>query len=805
MLKNHLKIAWRNLRKDGLFTAIKIGGFAIGISACLLILFFIKDEVSYDTHYANKDHLYRVVMEGEMNGEVLKSVHFQLLLAETLQSEFPEITKAGKINTSELFGAGKKGFRPSNAAENNLEDGFIFGDQQVVELLELQLLEGNPKQVLTQPNSILISEDKAKKYFPNGNALGQSIVLDNDTENPYMVSGVMKNVPKNSHLQFSFLLPIEDTNGSWTTTNYFTYVKLDPDANANTVADKMHSILEKYFIPRLRERTNDPVFLNALKTLRYTLQPITDIHLKSDVQMGDGLPHGDIRFVWLFAAIAGFILLLATINFINLSTAKSANRGKEVGLRKTVGAFKSNLIMQFLVESVLFSLFSFVLAVLLTWSLLPVFNDMVGKSIVMPWATWWFVPFLLVMALCVGMLAGVYPAFYLSSFKPVNVLKGKLSLGSKSGKLRSGLVVFQFTTSVILIVGTIIIYKQMNYILHKDIGYNKEQVVILEGADVLGDKALAFREQLEQLAEVTITTQSDYLPVDGGKRNGNTFTLTDDPENAHNIPSQIWRVDYNYITTLGMQVDKGRDFSKQFASDATNGIIINTKMASEMGIKDPLGKQINNGQDWTIIGVVNDFNYKSLKEDVQPLTLVLDPNNKGDISIKLNTQNLSATLNQIKELWEENVPDQAFNYVFLDEEFSQMHEDVQRMGKIFNSFAIFAILVASLGLFALSAFMIEQRKKEISIRIVLGAPFKSIYQLLTLDFMKLIFISILIAIPIGWYMMQQWLQDFAYRITIGAGVFIWAGGIVLGVALLTISYQSIRAALIEPTKSLKSE
>ncbi|MGB6152050.1 MAG: ABC transporter permease [Pricia sp.] len=805
MFKNHLKIAWRSIRKDKLFTAIKIGGFAVGIAACLLIALFIRNEVSYDEHYTNKDQIYRVVLQGMMDGELVKSTHFQLPFAEALQTDYPEIIKAGKVNTIEIFGAGKRGMRLNGKTQNTFEDGFIIADQEAFEILEVHLEQGNAESALTGPQSIVISESKAAKYFQNGNALGETIILDNDTSKPYKVTGVMKDVPKNSHLNFDFILPVADDNGSWTNTNYFTYVLVDPNADVAQLEQKMKSIIDKYVIPAQLERGRAPDFIEVLKTIEYKLQPVTDIHLRSDIEMRDGLQHGDIRFVWLFAAIAGFVLILAVINFINLSTAKSANRAKEVGLRKTVGAFKRDLVVQFLTEAVVFSLISFVLGILLAWALLPAFNTIAAKTITMPWAAWWFLPLLLVSALAVGVVAGLYPAFYLSAFRPVNVLKGSLSLGGKSGKLRSGLVIFQFTTSVVLIIGTLIIYKQMDYILKKELGYDKEQVVVLEGTGVLGDRSASFKDQLLRLPQVKDVTVSNYLPIAGGNRNGNTFRTVDEGNEGRGLPAQIWRVDYDYIKTLGITVKKGRDFSKDFASDSINSIIINTKMAENLGLTDPLGKEIdNNGQIWTVIGVVEDFHFASLKEDISSLSLVIGKD-LGSISVKLEKGNSNEALAAITSIWNKNVPNQSINYGFLDQEFTQMHADVQRMGSIFNSFALFAIFVACLGLFALSAFMVEQRKKEISIRLVLGAPFKSIYQLLTLDFMKLILISIAFAVPIGWYAMGRWLEDFAYRIDIGWEIFLAAGGIALGIAILTISYQSVGAALIRPLKSLRSE
>ncbi|WP_025665217.1 ABC transporter permease [Aquimarina megaterium] len=809
MLKNHLKIAWRSILKDKMFTFIKIGGFAVGIMACVLIALFIKDELSYDKHYVSEKQIFRVYTEVIHKGELIKWTHYPAPFAKALKKDFPEIEKSGRFLTSELFGTGNKELRIEGETENIFENGFIFADQELLEILEIPLAQGSTKSVLSQPGTIVISQAKADKYFPNGDAIGKTLILDNNTEKPYKITGVMKDSPENTHFKYNFLMtmvgrdfyPYEKHN--WGAQNYHTYVLVNDNTNIQELEQKMFSIVEDYMIPTARE-SNRFDKIDFLKSYQFKLQPVSDIHLKS-TDISDGLKHGDIRFVWLFGAIAIFILLLACINFINLSTAKSANRAKEVGLRKTVGAFRRNLISQFITESVLFSIISFVLGVLLAWVLLPYFNTIASKTLIVPWGQWWFLSVLLFSALCIGILAGLYPAFYLSAFRPVNVLKGSLSTGSKSGKLRSSLVIFQFTTSIVLIIGTLIIYQQMNYIMNKKLGYDKEQVLVIQGTESLENKTQNFKDQLLKLPEVKQVSVSDYLPIEGTKRNGNTFKEKGKENDGIAVPAQRWEVDHDYINTLGIRIKKGRDFSRELASDSTDAMVINEVMAKSFGFENPLGKKITNGRhSWTIIGVVEDFHFETLKNDIEPLAMAVN-NSPGMISVRLRTDHINEVLKSIATIWDTNVPNQSFRYSFLNQDFSKMHEDVQRMGKIFVSFALFAILVACLGLFALSAFMVEQRKKEISIRLVLGAPFKSIYKLLTLDFLKLIIISIGIAIPIGWYLMSRWLEDFAYRINMGWGIFLIAGTLAIVVAILTISYQSIGAVFIKPLKSLRTE
>ncbi|WP_271768562.1 ABC transporter permease [Aquimarina algiphila] len=806
MFKNHLKIAWRTIKNEKLFTFIKIGGLAIGIAACALIALFIQDELSYDQHIVEKDNVFRVYSEGVYDGDKERVTWFQAPFAKALKTDFPEIEKSGRYLTSELFGAGNKQLRIEGEIQNYFESNFIFADQELLELFEIPFVEGKIENALSEPATIVISQDKADKYFPNGNAVGNTLILDNDTNKPYKITGVMKNTSAKSHFDYDFIITMEGRdfypgeNENWRATNYYTYIKINDQTNVQQLEQKLLSVVEKYLIPIEQENGNADD-IKYLKSLQYKLQPVHEIHLRSR-GIQDGLKHSDIRFTWLFAAIAGFILILACINFINLSTAKSANRAKEVGLRKTIGAFRHNLVSQFLVESILFSLGSFVIGIGLAWLLLPMFNSVASKSLFIPWDQWWFILIMVASSLFIGFLAGLYPAYYLSSFKPIQVLKGSLSIGSKSGKLRSGLVIFQFTTSIVLIISTLVIHQQMDFILNKELGYSKDQVLVVKGTSTLGDEVENFKDQLLQLPEVKHVTISEYLPIEGTKRNTNQFW--EDGKRETTIGGQIWRVDHDYLKTLGIKLKEGRDFSLDFASDSIENVIINQTLVTKLGLKDPIGKIITNGRPKTIIGVVEDFHLNNLKEDITPLVMAVG-NSQGIISVKLSSAQIDSALSSIAAVWQTKVPNQSFRYTFLDQDFALMHEDVQRIGKIFNAFAFLAILVACLGLFALSAFMVEQRKKEISIRVVLGASFRSIYKLLTINFLKLIFVAVLISIPIAWYMMSRWLEDFAYRMSIGWELFVEGAIIALLIAIFTISYQSIGAALIKPLKSLRTE
>ncbi len=810
MLKNYFTISWRNLVKQKMYSSIKIGGFAIGVAACLLIALFIIDELSYDKQYPKQ--LFRVIGVINENGDLKKGVAFPAPMATALKEDFAEILVAGRYNNSELFGAGSNEVRPDGTEVNAYDEGFVYFDQALVDMLQLTFLHGNPTTALSQSNAIIITKRKADKYFPNENPVGKALIVNNQVGQPYTIGGVIEDFKPTSHIQFDFLIGTEGLqfwNGEqkdWGSSNYATYVTVDKGVDIKSLEAKLSKgIIEKYFIPMMLKNgmpsTEVDKFLKE-KNAHLELQPMTEIHLYSG-GIDDNLVHGDIRMVWLFGGIAIFILLIAVINFVNLSTAKSANRAKEVGLRKVVGSLRSNIISQFLNESILFSIISFFIGTSIAGIMIPYFNTIAGKSISLPWNEVWFIPSLLILSIVVGIVAGIYPSFYLSSFKPIQILKGNLTRGAKSSPLRSTLVIFQFTTSIILIIGTMVIYRQMNFILNKKIGFEKEQVVLLQGTNTLGNQIVSFANELRELPQIVEVTTGDYLPVRGSKRNGNSFWNEGKRNIDPAVASQFWRIDETYLSTLGINVVEGRNFNRDLASDSS-AIIINQKMARELG-SEMIGKRITNYAGlWTVIGVVEDFHFESLREDIRPLAMALGLE-ASVLAVKLKPGNMSESIQSLTGVWNKFAPHQPIRYSFLDERYAAMYADVQRMGQLFTSFAVLAILVACLGLFALSAFMVEQRSKEISVRLVLGATVNSVFQLLTWNFIKLVVIAFVIATPIAWYLMSQWLEDYAYRTEIGWDVFVITGSIAILIALLTISYQSLRAAWIKPITNLKSE
>lgn len=812
MLKNYLKISWRSLLNQKMYSFIKIGGFAVGVAACLLIALFIKDELSYDKHYANHKQLYRVLGVITENGDINKGTAFPAPMAAALVEDFPEVKNAGRFNNSELFGAGASEVRAADAEDNAYDEGLVYFDQSLMDMLQLNFIYGNPQKALSQPGSMVITKRKADKYFPGENPVGKALVVNNKADRPYTIGGVVEDFKPTSHLKFDFLIGMaglefwKDEQKFWGASNYVTYIQVEDGTDPKILEEKLtRGIIDKYFIPMMiagGQSESEVKKFFVEKKAHLELQPISEIHLFSE-GVTDNLTYGDIRMVWLFGGIALFILLIAAINFINLSTAKSANRAKEVGLRKVVGSLRGSIINQFLSESVLFSVISFVGGLAIASIMLQYFNVISGKTVSIPWAAWWFIPVLIILSILVGIIAGIYPSFYLSSFKPIQVLKGKLTQGSKSSPLRSTLVIFQFTISIILLIGTLVIQKQMNFILNKKVGFDKEQVLLIQGTGILGNQVVAFADELRATSQVVEVSTGDYLPVRGSKRNGNGFWNEGRQNIDPTVSSQFWRVDPFYLNTLGIKLVEGRDFDRNLASDS-NAIIINQKMAKELG-GNMLGKRITNYAGlWTVIGVVEDFHYESLREDIGPLGLVLGTETSV-LAVKLKADGMHDNIESINQVWNKFAPHQPFRYSFLDDRYAAMYSDVQRMGKLFTSFAVLAIVVACLGLFALSAFMIEQRSKEISVRLILGASVNSVFQLLTWDFLKLVLVAFVIAAPVAWYLMTQWLKDYAYRTEIGWYVFVITGFVAVLIALLTISYQSLRAAWINPVKNLRSE
>lgn len=809
MFKNFFKIAWRNMQKQKMYALINIGGFAIGIAACLLIGLYIRHETSYDTDNPNRDRVYRIVGEATSNGIRSSGVGFPAPMATALLNDFPEVEKAGRIMSNELFGGANNQIRRPDQTADTYEKGFAFADTSILDILNVKMIYGNRKDALSEPNSVVLCQSLANKYFPGQDPVGKTLVFNDNTKDPIKIGGVMQDFPSNSHLQYRGFISLAGVSlwageqQQWTASNYDIYLQLKPNVTDIELLDKKMTadILDKYMIPAgmAAGRKNIREDFSGAKLY---LQPLRDIHLHSYNIQQDDVQHGDIRIIHLFAAIAAVILIIACINFINLSTARSANRAKEVGIRKVIGSSRIDLIRRFLAESMLYSLLSFIIALVLTQVALPLFTGISNLRLVIPWSEWWFAPLLFASVLIIGLVAGLYPAFYLSYFKPADTLKGSLSTGSENGKLRGTLVVFQFTVSIVLIIATSVVYKQMQYILNSKIGFDKDQVLMIQGADALHNQTASFKEALLTSPFVGNVSVSDFLPVGGTKRNSNMFH--EKGKDDQMIKTQRWVIDESYIPTLGIKLAEGRNFSTDLPTDSS-ATIINRAFASELGYADPIGKIVTNGGNpLTIIGVVDNFYYESVKQQVHPVLMVLGKSN-SIISVKINGKDMKAALGSIEKIWKQFVPNQAMRYDFLDQSYAAMYVDIQRMQYIFSGFAMLALIIGCLGLFALAAFMAEQRRKEIGVRKVLGATVSNLFTLLTGNLIKLISISLCIATPVAWLLMNKWLQDYAYRINITWNIFISAGLAAFAIALATVSFQAIKAATANPIESLRSE
>ena len=807
MLKNYFKIAFRNLWKNKGFSAINIFGLAIGIATCLLITLYVVDELSYDRYNEKVDRIYRINVDLKFGGAEQKFAVSADPIGLTMMKDYPQVENFVRFR---WYGPSvvKKG------EQNIKEERIIYADSTLFDVFTLPLISGNPHTALKDPNTVVITESTARKYFNTTDVIGKVLRFDNNTD--FKVTGVMKDMPKNSHFLYDFFISMSGSEESrrnvWLSFNFNTYILLRKDADQKSVEAKFTEMFNKYMWPQAQQLMNitEEDFKKSGNYLKFSLMPLKDIHLHSD-RIAELAPNSDIQRVYIFSFIAILILLIACVNFMNLSTARSANRAKEVGIRKVLGTQRSNLIWQFLTESVVMSLISFVLAVGIVLLLMPFFNQLASKELtISPFEHPVLLPVLVAFAIFVGLLAGSYPAFYLSSFQPIKVLKGKLGSGFKSSYFRSALVIGQFAISIALIIGTIVIYRQLNFIQNKKLGFNKEQVLIIKDTYVLNNKVHTFKNEVLKQPGIVSGTVSGYLPVPSG-RSDNSFFPEGQIENSKAVNMQIWGVDHDYIKTLGMEIITGRDFSKDFSTD-TSGVIINETAARLFGYRDPIGKKISTYRDvktgelrnLTILGVVKNFHFESLRQNIGALCLTLDSSTYA-VSFRLRTDKLKSTVKNVESLWKKMAPGEAFTYSFLNEDFNEMYRTEQRVGSIFIAFAILAIFIACLGLFGLATYAAEQRTKEIGIRKVLGATVGNIAAMLSKDFLKLVIIAAVVTFPLAWWAMKNWLEDFAYRINIGWWVFVLAGAVAISIALVTVSFQAIKAALSNPVNSLRTE
>jgi putative ABC transport system permease protein len=811
MLRNYFKIAFRNLTQQKGYSAITIFGLALGLAVTLLSILYVIDELSYDRFHHQSERIYRINSDLTFSQKEMKGAVAPTPMGQTLKNDFPEVEQAVRL--------GKYGSQLVKSGQNVIrEQRILYADSTLFDVFTLPMLAGNPQKALAEPQSVVITESMAKKYFGTANALNNILQFDN--EEARHVTGVIADIPAQSHFQADFLLPLHETKDAkvnkWGNHIFNTYLLLKPGTNPKAVDAKFERVLQTYLDPALRQ-----FFQTSLAEARkkgnnysYSLIPLLDIHLHSDRQ-GELSANTPIEYVYFFLLIALFILLIAVFNFVNLATARSAKRAREVGVRKVMGSARFDLVFQFLSESLLTTFLALLLGIGLVYLLLPSFNELANKNLIFTQLlTTSSVLYLVAGTGLVGMLAGVYPAFYLSSFSPIKALKGKLWTVPKRQSLRGYLVVFQFALSVLLIIGTLLIHQQLHYIQTKKLGFTKEQVVIVKTAQSTASEVMAFKNEMLRNASVKMGAVSGFLPVASNRWNDMWYPagVTDE---KRSVNMQEWQVDPNYIPTLEMKLVQGRNFIKGRRTDSST-VVINESAAKRLGYQNPIGKTIHKpgGEQLTIIGVVEDFHYESLRTSIEPVVLVVNGAMLGSsvekafleaVSFRLTANDIPSTLKAMEKTWKQIAPGQPFEYSFLSDDFEAMYRTEQRSEQLFTSFALVAILIACLGLFGLSAFAAEQRTKEIGIRKVLGSSVTGIVRLLSNDFLKPVLVAIVVASPIGWYAMQRWLNDFAYRIDIEWWIFALAGLLAVGIALLTVSFQAIKAALTDPVKSLKSE
>ncbi|MFI5139454.1 MAG: ABC transporter permease [Sphingobacteriales bacterium] len=810
MIKNYLKTAYRSLLKNRGFTVLNVLGLSLGLASCLLILFYVVDELSYDRYNTKADRIYRVNEDLKLGENNMLYAVCMPPLAQTLKSEFPYIE-----NTVRIKNAGSRHVK--KGVTNILENNMAFADPSLFSVFTLPMINGSSATALAEPNSVVITETIAKKYFNSTNVVGKILTFDDNTF--YKVTAVIRDIPRQSHFNFDFFISMstfpDSRSTQWLRSDYNTYVLFKDAADHKKLEAALPAFLSKHSGPEMQSdlKMNMNAFEKSGSFFRLNLTVLTDIHLKSN-RSGELGPNSTVQYVYIFSAIALFILLIGCVNFMNLSTARSSNRAREVGVRKVLGSSRTYLVIQFLTESVLVTLAATAIALFAAIALLPAFNQLAGKTIVISAQTFgWLIPALLFIVLVVGALAGSYPAFFLSAFRPVDVLKGKLSTGFKGGGLRSFLVVFQFSISIFLIVGTLVIYNQLKYIQTKDLGYNRNQVLIVQNTFELNNQANVFKQEVKQLPGVVNATLTGFLPTSKWKNTSIFFKDASFDQKKALFP-QTWEVDEDYIKTLDMKMALGRSFSSQMLTDSS-GIIINEAAAKFLELKDPInkplyrsngGKQdIANSKAYHIIGVVKDFNFSSLRDVVSPVVLVL-AHNTGALSVRVDTKNLPALLSQIQDRWNQLSPNVKMNFSFMDQDFDASYRVEQRTGSIFIVFTSLAIIIACLGLFGLAAYAAEQRIKEIRVRKILGASVPAIAAMLSLDFIKLVLISVLIASPLAWLAMEKlFLQDYAYRQNIQWWVFAVGGFAAIFIAIVTVSFQSVKAAIANPVDSLRSE
>jgi putative ABC transport system permease protein len=806
MIKNFFINAYRNMRKQGGYVLLNVGGLAIGLTSFLFISLYVINELSYDRFHKNYQNIYSLKVVGRMAGGVLDQAVTAAPMAQAMLKDYPEVLAAMRVN--------RMGAWLIRFGENKFnEDGVLFADSTFFSVLDFRLLKGDPKTALVRPRSMVLTQKYAKKYFGNQDPMGQKMIVEADTI-LYTVTGVVQDVPDNSHMKFDMLAsmstyPGQANNQQWVSHNFYTYIVVKDGTDPAKLQEKFQGMVTKYVGPQIQQILGYSIddFKKAGNDFRYVLEPLKDLHLKGATQYGLE-PMGSLATVYIFAIIAILILIVAVINYVNLATAKSAGRAKEVGVKKVVGAYKSGLISQFLGESVIIVALAAIVAVILVYALTPSFNQLIGKQLSIGiFDKISGIGILIGLVLIVGMSAGFYPAFVLASYNPVEVLKGTMSPGSMSKRLRGLLVIFQFTVSIVIIIGSTIVYKQLNYMTKKDLGFNKENMIIIRRPDAFWQQIESFRNQLLQIPGVDKVGFSRQVP--GTNFSNNAFFNDEDPEKKTYLLEQA-QVSFDYPQALGVQLIDGRFFSREYSTDST-AILLNETAVKSLGLKDPVGKFVlqprgpQQFQKLKIIGVMKDFNIASMHKAIDPVCFTVMGGGGGDqyATVRLTGVNIKATIKAIEDKWQNFTTQQPFQYDFFTDTWNNLYSSEMKTGKIFILFSVLAIFIACLGLIGLVTYITNKRTKEIGIRKTYGASITIVLGLLSKEVLTLILISSLIAYPLAYFGSKYWLEGFASKVNMSPLIYLFATLVVLIIGWLSISYQTVKAAGHNPAKALR--
>ncbi|MBN2012948.1 ABC transporter permease [candidate division KSB1 bacterium] len=795
MFKNYLKIAYRFILKQKSYALINIAGLSIGLACSMIIILYISTELGYDTFHTNAPRIIRIASNLTLGGTTTPIATTNYPPAIAMRNDLPEVIDATRFRTMRKLTV-------KYQDKLFVEEKGYFADASVFDVFTFPMVQGAPKTALASPFSIVLTESLKRKYFGDSNPIGQILKINGQYN--YTVTGVMRDLPSNSHIQFDMLASFQTLSSlnqdieSWLTgfSNY-SYILVTGDANIRELEQKLPAMVKQYI---------GDDFAKAGVAVEYFLQPMTDIHLHSHLRH-EMSENSDILYVYVFSAIGALILFIACINFMNLATARSAKRAREIGLRKVIGGNRQQLVMQFFGESLLYSVVSFIIALAVVFITLPFFASIADRDLHTQFLNSpWLISGFLGLACVAGIIAGSYPALYLSSFQPIDVLKNKLNVNTSNARFRQALVVIQFVISISLIVGTVVIIRQLQYIKNKSLGFDKQQVVALPLIDQNAKQSIpTLKAELRNIPTVVNVAASSHYP--GQESSGGSFAPEGLPE-GQTMMMNFMSIDPDLLPTLDIQFSEGRNFSEQMTSDKENSILINEATARELGWTQPLGKRIGSGdgQDYKkIVGVVKDFHYRSARQIIEPLYIGYDPTFLRSIMVKIQPGNIPATLADIKRVWQASDPNRAFDYFFLDESFDQQYRTDEKLRAIFSYFTALAIFIACLGLLGLASFMAEQRTKEIGIRKILGASVSGVVVMLSKEIAMWVAVASLIAAPVSWIAMNHWLRQFAYRINMNPGTFLLAGIVALIIALATIIWQAIRAATANPVDALRYE